>query len=147
METSIAQIGNVVGHHSANDIKSVGQMALEYLDVADAILEADNGRAGPSVGGNFLRGIFGRAAFHAQRNDAGIGKGISVDPIIDLAGRQRPLPAVIVADGQAVLADIVRDAFSSDETNVEPGRLPASADEAADRSGAKYSDLGQPRPL
>jgi hypothetical protein len=32
-------------------------MALEHLDVADAILEADNGRAGPSVGGDFLRGI------------------------------------------------------------------------------------------
>ena len=36
---------------------------------------------------------------------------------------------------------------SSYEVHIEAGRLPASADETADRSGAEYSDLDQPRPL
>ena len=45
-----------------------------------------------------------------------------------------------------MFVDIVGEARTADESDVESRRLSAAADEAADRSGAKDGDLGQPRP-
>jgi hypothetical protein len=98
------------------------------------------------MGGDFFRGVLGRAAFDAEGNDVRIGKRGRIDPIVDVIGLQRPLPSAIIADRQSVFADIVGETLSPDEADVETGGLPASADEAADRAGTENGDLGQPRP-
>jgi hypothetical protein len=45
-----------------------------------------------------------------------------------------------------MIMDLLVEAGPADEMDVEPGNLPASADEAADRPGAEDDDLDQPRP-
>ena len=40
-----------------------------------------------------------------------------------------------------MLANLMGKTRPADETNVEPGRLPAAADEAADRPGAEDGDF------
>src|SRR5437764_6830461 len=55
-------------------------------------------------------------------------------------------PTAVVAQRQAVRFYVPGDAGATDEGDRQPRRLPAAADEAADRSGAEHDDaraLGQ----
>ena len=57
----------------------------------------------------------GCAAFDAKGDDIGLAQGDRVAAVIDLVGWKPDLPAVIIADREAVLADFVPEALAADE--------------------------------
>jgi hypothetical protein len=146
MEAPVPQIGDIVGHHPSHDGEALAKLALQHLDIADPVLEADHHRTVAATFGDLFRRVGGRPALDAQRDDARIGQCVRFGPIVDQVRGKEGFPAAIVGQRQTVLADVRREARTADEADVEPGRLPATADEAADRPGAEDRNPGQPRP-
>ena len=55
VEPAVAQIGDIIRDHPASDLEPAAEALLEHLDVADAVLEADDQRAGRRMFGDLGR--------------------------------------------------------------------------------------------
>ena len=132
MEMAVAEIGDVIGDHSADDREFAVQFPFEHVDIADAVLQADDGRAGAPERRNFLGCFRGRAAFDAQGDDVGVGQCLAVGSKIDSIGRQGCLPAAVVAQRKAIFGNFACQAGAADEADIQSCRLPAAADKTAD---------------
>ena len=89
--------------HAANDGKPVTEAPLQHINVADAILQADDGRAGVTLLSDFVGCFRGGAAFDAQCDYVGICQRLAIGSIIDLVGWQRHFPSAVIAQRQAML--------------------------------------------
>ena len=65
---AFAQIGDVERHHALQHL-IFGHRRLQHIDIADAVLEADDQRAVAAVRGDGLRRFRGGAALDAECDD------------------------------------------------------------------------------
>ena len=85
VEAALAQVGNVEGNHAARNLEASAEPALKHVDVADAVLERDDGRRSIAVLGDLGRRLGGRAALDAKQDDVGLVERFRAAAIIDIA--------------------------------------------------------------
>jgi len=136
-----AEMDDIVGHHALDDIVPREQ-AAQRLGVGNAVLEADHRRALSCEAGDLLRGGLGADALDGESDDVGALErrsrlGVERDPV----GGQLDVPALRVAEAEAVLGELVLDPLPPEKGDVEAGGEPGATDIAADRPGAVDDDL------
>ena len=57
VEPAVAEIGDIVRNHAPRDLKPVAELLTQHVDVADAVLEADDERALARVRANLFGGL------------------------------------------------------------------------------------------
>jgi len=88
-----------------------------------------------------LRHLLGRAALHRYQDDPRIGEGLAgFIRHRDILRRKQPLLAVEIHDLEASGADRIGDARPSEQADLSAGQRQATADIAADASGARDRD-------
>src|SRR5262245_56079656 len=112
VEAALAEEGDVVLDHAADDLEAVAELCLQHVDVADAILEADDRRVIAAVLSDLAGGVGGGCALDGQGNDIGVGEDRRIVAIVDIV--EMSLPAVGITERQAVIANVLGEIRAAD---------------------------------
>src|SRR3546814_19406275 len=113
-----------------------GKQLLQRLGMADAVLEADDADTRPRVTGNLLCRRLRPRALHGEEDDVRLLQRRRLGREIDEVGREADVPAVLVAEAEAVIGDLLTDAFPADARDLASRRQPRPANDATHRACA-----------
>ena len=84
--------------------------------------------------------LVGGAALHRDQHDVGAGQDGGIVGHVERSGRDVPLAAVAVGEGEARGAQLRHHARARQEADVPPARGQQPPDEAADAAGPRHHD-------
>ena len=115
--------------------------ALQPIDVADAVLQADDDGAGLRMPGDQAGHLLRRPALDGDQDDVGPCEGRGrIAGQLDGAGSQRAVGAVEVGNAHAVAPDRLRQGRPQQERHAPPRQRQAAADIAADAAGPRHGN-------
>ena len=136
-----ARLHDIEGHHARDGALRGAKMRAQNIDIADAVLQADDDRLGRSMARDQLGHVGGGAALDGDEHDLGPGHcGARVGGQRQRRGRQGPVGAVEVGDAQAMPGDGVGQHRAQQQGDVASGQRQAAAHIAADAAGAGNDD-------
>ena len=111
VEAAVAEIGDVVRHHAAHDLEAAAEPCFEHVDIADAVLEADDHRAvcgacsAISLAASAVAPLLTQSRMISASSSAS-----GTQAIIDLAGQLRVASRHNRSASSPCVADVLRDA-------------------------------------
>src|SRR5690348_1348263 len=106
VESPLAYRRDVVWDHAARDLEAAAEALLQHFDVADAVLETDDGCPLATMLRDLLRRRHRVAALDAQGDHRGFVERFRPAAIVDVAWRQVHPPAAVIGERQSVLVDL-----------------------------------------
>ena len=97
------RLHDIEGHHAGHDATHAAETRQQQIDIADAVLEADDRHARGRVLGDQPCHGCGGAALDGDQNDVGLGEGgRRIGRQLDRRGRQHPVRSIEIGDAQAL---------------------------------------------